>query len=112
MSVKTDVSFHLFPSEKGYTLTMDFPMFGTKKEIPFAKSQVPEKGATVDLYSQNGKVGVDHPLSFFSQHDVKAIKGAVKLSLPKHEGKAQTLFVLDLKDPSGNYGDAESIRQS
>lgn len=111
MSVKTEVSFQLFPSEKGYTLSMGFPSLGTQKEIPFTIAQQPEKGATFDLYSQNGQVGKDRSLSFFDAHDVKGVKSAVKHPLPKLEGKAQTLFVLDLKDQNGCYGDAESIRQ-
>ncbi len=112
MSVKTDVSFHLFPSDKGYTLTVGFPSLGTQKEIPFTVSQCPQKGATIDLYSQNGKIAGGHPLSFFQNRDVKAIKSAVSLPLPKHEGEMQTLFVLDLKDQNGLYGDVESIRRS
>lgn len=110
MSIKTDVSFQLFPHEKGYTLTIGFSSFKTQKEILFTVSQPPEKGATYDLYSQNGKVGGEL-LSFFGSKDVKEIKGAVKLPLLKAEGKIQTLFVLDLQDQNGNYGDSESIRQ-
>lgn len=111
MSVKTDISFHLFPSDQGYILNVGFPTLGTQKEILFTVSQCPKKGATFDLYSQNGKIGGGHPLSFFQNRDVKAIKSAVGLPLLKHEGEMQTLFVLDLKDQNGNYGDAESIRR-
>jgi hypothetical protein len=111
MSVKNDVLFHLIPAEKGYTLTIEFPALRTQKEISFVVGKPPEKGATVDLYSQNGKVGA-HALSFFENHDLKALKKVVKVPLPPHEGPMQTLFVLDLKDQNGNYGDAESIRQS
>ncbi len=111
MSVKNDVLFHLVPSDKGYTLTIKFLALGTQKEIPFVVGKPPVKGTIVDLYSQNGKVGA-HALSFFEHHDLQEIKKVVKLPLPPHEGSKQTLFVLDLKDQDGNYGDAESIRQS
>lgn len=104
-------SFHLVPDNQGYTLTVKFPFLGTQKEIPFAVGKPPVKGATVDLYSQNGKVG-EHALSFFGNSDFKAINKVVKMQVPSHEGSTQTLFVLDLKDQNGNYGDAESIRQS
>ncbi len=112
MSVKNDVSFHLLPSEKGYTLTIDFPCLETHKEIPFIIEQSPTQGGTFDLYSQNGKVLNEYPLGFFNNHDVKALKKALKTPLPLLDGQAQSLFVLDLKDQNGNYMDLESIRQS
>ena len=112
MSITTNVSFQLHSSDKGYTLTIGFPIFGTQTIIPFTQNQTLEKGVTFDLYSENGKVGQEHPLSFFKNQDVKCLKEAVKFPLPKLEGKVQTLFVLDLKDQNGNYGDLESIRQS
>lgn len=112
MSAKAVFSFHLSPSDTGYTLQMDFPSLGTQKEIPFTVGESAEQGATFDLHSQNGKVGGRHSLSFFSSQDLREIKSAVKLPLPPCEGKTQSLFVLDLKDQNGRYEDLESIRQS
>ena len=112
MSAKAVVSFHLLPSDTGYTLQMGFPSLGTQKEIPFTVGEPAEQGATFDLYSQNGKVGGPHSLSFFSSRDVKALKSVAKVTLPPCEGKTQSLFVLDLKDQNGHYEDLESIRQS
>lgn len=73
MSVKNDVLFHLIPSEKGYTLTIEFLALGTQKEIPFVVGKPPVKGAIVDLYSQNGKVGA-HALSFLRSTIFKKLK--------------------------------------
>lgn len=110
MSVTTAVVFDLLPSETGYILTMDFPFLESKKEVPFMVEEPPKDGATFDLYSQNGKVGGEHPLTFFMHRDVTHIRKAVELPLPE-EGKVQKLFVLDLCDEEGKYGDLESIRQ-
>jgi hypothetical protein len=112
MSAASAISFSLSPSDTGYTLTVDFSCLGTKKELPFTVGKPCDPGITIDLYSQNGRVGGDHPLSFFSHRDVVHVKRATAISLPESEERTQCLFVLDLCDMAGEYRDLESIRQS
>lgn len=105
------VSFHLVSTFEGYNLQMNFHHFKTQKEIPFCVKAPSCEGATWDLYSQNGKVNADQPLSCFKTKDLQGVKKAFKCIVPQHQGKVQTLFVLDLQDVNGEYEDLESIRQ-
>ena len=112
MSGSSDVLFHLSPSYQGYTLQMTFPSLGTQKEVHFFANEEAEEGATLDLYSQNGKVDEEDPLNCFKGRDVQGFKSILKVPVPEHLGVTQSLFVLDLQDQNGHYEELESIRHS